>query len=135
MVHEYEKGTKVPVGRHFTTADFDCHCRRPECRVTRVDDLLVESLDALWDVAGPFGIDSGFRCHAHNAEVGGADNSRHQFGDAADCKSKSGYNGNLMARYAERIPAFNNGGVGIYPTFAHCDTRGHRARWSLGVSC
>ncbi len=137
MIREYLKGARLPLGEkgRFTTADFDCHCTRPTCKSTLVCDLLVESLEEFWEIVGPFGIDSGFRCDAHNAEIHGAKESRHTKGDAADCKSKTGLRGNLMARQAEGVKGFREGGIGIYPTFCHADTRGYRARWSLGVPC
>lgn len=71
----------------------------------------------------------------HNAEVGGKQDSQHMFGKAADCQSLKGYSGPAMARYAEQVPRFSAGGVGVYKDFCHVDTRGYRARWSAPLSC
>lgn len=134
MVRTYQKGVSVPCGSHFHSTDFDCHCKRPTCTKTLIDDDLVTSLDLLWNSAGPFKIDSGYRCPAHNAEVGGARNSKHPQGEAADCKSLQGKTGKEIADVAETVPNFYTGGIGIYPTFAHCDTRKDGpARWKSGT--
>lgn len=135
MIITFKKGENISCGKHFVSKDFDCHCLRPECNFTLHDDNLNAALDALWAFSGPFKIDSGYRCEAHNKEVGGVNNSQHLLGKAADCRSLRSYNGNLMARYAEEVPEFANGGIGIYPHFAHCDVRKGRARWGDPVIC
>jgi uncharacterized protein YcbK (DUF882 family) len=135
MVVRYDKGVKVAVSKKFSSIDFDCHCSEPDCKYTFVDDLLTECLDLLWDLAGPFKINSGFRCKTHNAAIGGAKDSFHMKGMAADCCSLKGYNGKAMSVYADQILPFANGGIGIYFQFCHCDVRKGRARWSQGVEC
>lgn len=138
MVREYPKGQRIPLGAKgiFTTADFDCHCTREDCLVTLVADELVDGLEIYWGIAGPFVLDSAFRCYAHNADpsVGGAKDSQHPLGHAADCKSKK-YRGPGMAQLAEKVPVFREGGIGTYLTFCHVDVRGYRARWGLGRAC
>lgn len=135
MVHKYAKGLKVILSEHFTSLDFDCHCTRSTCTTTTIDSVLVESLEALWAIAGPFAISSGFRCNTHNAEEGGAPGSMHLRGRAADCHSLENKPGFVMARLAEKVAAFANGGIGIYPRFVHVDVRLTRARWGLATLC
>lgn len=135
MLLTLKKGVKLPLGKRFTSLDFDCKCTRPECKVTIHDDRLSKALDELWEIAGEFVIDSGYRCLAHNREVGGVVDSTHTQGIAADCKSSKGYRGNLMARYAEEIHSLARGGIGIYPTFAHVDVRLGKARWGNPIIC
>jgi len=76
-------------------------------------------------------ITSGYRCPAHNAEVGGAKHSQHLLGRAVDLWSDQ-VGVRDLARAAEAIPAFAVGGIGVYVgrrEWIHLDVRGHRARW------
>ncbi|MBI4642492.1 MAG: DUF882 domain-containing protein, partial [Deltaproteobacteria bacterium] len=43
----------------------------------------------------------------------------------------SGMSLKTVAKLAEGVPAFRNGGIGVYSEngFVHLDVRGHRARW------
>lgn len=127
---EYEKKVQIPLSAHFSTLDFDCQCPRPECRTTLIDGDLVDSLETLWDLAGSFKITSGYRCPAHNKEIGGVKSSQHCLGKAADCKSTSGKESSGLQSRAVLVPRFRDGGIGLYRTFLHCDVRNGRARWS-----
>ena len=129
MVNVFIKGVKIAVSEHFFSTDFDCHCKRPQCNETLINPRLPEALEDLHLLSGDFNIDSGFRCKAHNQEVGGAPNSQHTLGYAADCRSLKKLSGMEMAALAEKVPAFAAGGIGTYPIFAHCDVRLWRARW------
>jgi len=129
MVLEFKKYVSRRLSKYFTSTDFDCKCTRHTCKKTLVDEKLAPALDLLWEKAGPFRIDSGFRCQEHNTEVGGEKGSKHMLGQAADCRSFLGKTGYQMALIAETIPAFENGGIGTYNTFAHCDVREVKTRW------
>jgi uncharacterized protein YcbK (DUF882 family) len=102
----------------------------PCCHYGIVDPHLVFALTRFQDLTKlPITIDSGYRCHAHNAAVGGAPHSQHLTGRAADiaCPPLSPLELYLVA---EQIPAFANGGIGLYPAnYIHLDTRRVRARW------
>jgi len=75
----------------------------------------------------PIIINSGYRCPTHNKKVGGAKNSQHLYGKAADIRV-NGMNPRTLEKYADTV--FANGGVGMGgQNFVHVDTRGHRARW------
>lgn len=128
-MNRYKKGEANKLSEHFTSTDFDCRCTRKECDITLISQALINGLEVLWKISGDFKINSGFRCDAHNAEVGGAPNSQHTIGQAADCQSKKGLNGRLLAEDAESVTIFNFGGVGVAHEWCHLDTRGYKARW------
>jgi zinc D-Ala-D-Ala carboxypeptidase len=134
MVKSHPKNENLRISDIFYSREFDCQCHYPDCTTTLIDDLLLEGLEQLWKLTGGFIIDSGYRCQKHNFDIGGAKNSEHVLGKAADCKSLKSYNGNLMARYAEEVKIFKWGGIGIYSTFVHCDT-GPMRRWALPTVC
>ena len=115
------------LSENFTSREFCCSCG---CGSVRVDEKLVQGLQKLRDrLARPIRITSGYRCEKHNREVGGATNSLHLTGQAADITCDMP----LMMLYFEAIaiPEFRAGGAGLYPdsNFIHVDTRGKRARW------
>lgn len=112
---------------HFSKSELACrHCGL--CL------MLAYFLDALEELRGlgpeAIVIHDGYRCHAHNAAVGGVNNSEHMWGIAADLEIV-GLTLQEMYERAERVKRFRNGGIGVYDgNFLHVDTRGHRARWS-----
>ena len=69
------------VGPHFHAEEFRC----PHCEAAIVSPELVHVLERIRSHLGrPLKIVSGYRCPIHNAEVGGAANSQHMYGRAAD---------------------------------------------------
>lgn len=72
--------------KYFKPEEFLCKCGRKECDApTVVDEELVEKLDILRkSVNRPLVITSALRCAFHNAKVGGASDSAHLTGRAAD---------------------------------------------------
>ena len=107
---------------HFSAWEFkdrsDGSLVGPPCSLLCV----LEALRA--QVGKPLSIVSGYRTPAHNAEVGGAPNSRHIHGDAADIPY-----GYATVAQAELAGA---AGIGEKDGWAvHVDTRpGGPARWS-----
>jgi uncharacterized protein YcbK (DUF882 family) len=74
-------------------------------------------------------ITSGCRCPLHNADVGGAAQSHHLTGNAADVAA-CGISPLALYLAAEQVYSFRNGGIGLYPQqYIHLDTRMSRARW------
>ena len=73
-------------------------------------------------------VNSGYRCPPWNKKVGGEKNSMHVKGLAADiwCEELTPEE---LKKFAEEIPEFANGGIGIYDWGIHVDVRGRRARW------
>lgn len=116
---------------HFSWREFACKCGKCTlpAHVKKNILKLVPHLEALRKLAGgPLHIFSAYRCPPHNKAVGGAENSQHMLGTATDlgCKTKTPRE---LANLADSIPAFAQGGVGVYPGFTHVDNRGHKARW------
>lgn len=116
--------------KNFSARELACKCG---CVTPLGVDLnlrrLAPALQQLRDLANaPIIVLSGYRCPAHNERVGGAKLSQHVQGLAADIWSKALTPQQLYV-LAEKIPGFQNGGVGIYPTWIHVDIRGGYARW------
>jgi hypothetical protein len=76
-------------------------------------------------------INSGYRSQRHNQRVGGAPNSQHLFGTAADITVEGASPRTVAAKLEQLIRSgrIAEGGIGIYSTFVHYDVRGYRARW------
>ena len=96
---------------------------------------LAEVLQVLRNELGvPITVISGWRSLAHNTAVGGAKNSRHMLGDAADIivqgiKPKAVYAAIERLQADGKIPACGcHAYGGTYP-FTHIDIRGWNARW------
>lgn len=115
--------------RNFSRREFRCRCGRKNCDAAPLDMRLVYALQQLRDLIGvPIIINSALRCREHNRKVGGARNSRHLLGTAADirCADLSPVE---LRKFAEQVPAFAQGGIGIYDWGIHVDVRERRARW------
>lgn len=113
---------------NFKRREFACKCG---CGFAEPEGRLVEALQTLRDLLErPIIINSDCRCERHNAEVGGVAGSQHTLGIAADIKVND-LTVKQVAEAAEKIPAFENGGIGTYPSkgFVHVDVRNGRARW------
>lgn len=86
--------------RFFTREEFTCPC----CGQVHINCGLVVLLDLARTAAGvPFRVNSGWRCPKHNKEVGGAENSRHLLGLAADVALPEGM---IFAKFHEVMKAF-----------------------------
>lgn len=115
---------------HFRRREFACRCG---CGFGLgdgdVDPGLVRALEDLRFLAGrPVKVNSACRCSAHNARQGGKAASQHLKGKAADVKI-NGLSPKEVARLAERVAGFRDGGIGVYAWGVHLDVRGQRARW------
>lgn len=93
---------------------------------------LAEVLQKIKDsFGGPnISISSVYRSPAYNRAIGGAKDSQHKFFRAADI-SVAGKTPSQVARLVRemRASAVFRGGVGLYRTFVHVDTRGVNADW------
>lgn len=97
------------------------------------DPIFIDSdlVNVLQKVRDHFGkavtINSAYRTPTKNKAVGGQTYSQHLYGRAADIRI-SGVSPAKVGAYAETILK-NKGGIGIYSTFTHLDTRSSKARW------
>ena len=116
--HQVSKHFKV---KEFAQKDFRC------------DKVVVytELIDVLEDIRAHFNepviITSGYRTPEYNAKIGGAKNSQHTKGSAADIKV-SGIPAREVQKYLKhKYP--DKYGIGSYLTFTHIDIRAKKARW------
>jgi uncharacterized protein YcbK (DUF882 family) len=128
-VATYARGKQVKLSNNFYLQEFECKCGK--CKNTIIDAKLVNSLQKIRDKYNkPVIINSGYRCAKHNSAVGGARNSQHTKGKAADIVVK-GIEPREVAAYAASIGL---GGIGVYKTFTHVDTRAKRAYWGMSFA-
>ena len=122
---KYVKGVSTRLSTNFTSNEFDCHgsgC----CSETLVDAKLIEYLQKIRNHFGvAVSINSGYRCEKHNAAVGGASQSKHKYGQAADIVVQ-GVAPLKVAQYAESLGIL---GIGQYSNFVHIDTRTTKYYW------
>lgn len=121
-VQTYSMSTQadLQVGQYFKVREFACH---DGSDTVLIDDELVNRLDRIRTVFGSgITITSGYRTPSYNASpsVGGARNSQHTKGTAADIQVR-GVPPLAVASFYEET--FSTGGLGIYNTFTHVDTR------------
>jgi hypothetical protein len=112
---------------HFSKAELACHC----CGELKVEPRLIDALEKLRGLTGKaIVVHDGYRCPAHNQEVGGVTNSEHTQGMASDVEIP-GLSLQQMYELALQVPEFAQGGIGVYDGgFLHVDVRQHVARWA-----
>lgn len=95
---------------------------------------LAKNLEVLRKHIGqPIRITSGFRSKEHNKKIGGALNSYHVLGMAADIQVAK-MTPEQVAKAVELLikeGKMKEGGIGIYKTWLHYDHRGTKARWKI----
>lgn len=115
------------ISNHFNRSEFACKCG---CDFDTVD---VATLNVLEDIRRHFNaqitVTSGCRCETYNKTVGGKKNSQHLRGRAADIQVED-HSPIEVKEYAEYIMP-DWGGIGLYKTFVHIDTRTGKGRWGL----
>lgn len=98
---------------HFDLDEFACPC----CGLNRISFPFVGLLEQARELAGiPFRVSSGYRCQAHNKQVGGNANSEHLQGFAADILAI-----NSEARFLVVSAALQVGirRIGVHGSFVH----------------
>ena len=75
---------------NFNLSEFECKCgcSMPDFVKKNIIEL-AENLQVLRDTVGRLDLTNAYRCKDHNADVGGAVNSQHLKGKAADVKSSA----------------------------------------------
>lgn len=115
--------------KHFRREEFACKCG---CAVNGVHDHVLRACDMIRDALGqPVVINSGYRCEVHNTAIGGARNSLHMQGRAADMQCQRAWYAPLVrCILAFVVTSPWLGGIGIYPAdrFVHIDL-GPRRTW------
>ena len=117
------------MAKYFTSAEFACkHCN--QLPSGGMHEGLIRVLDQLREQLGEsLIVSSGYRCPTHNRNIGGASQSYHMKGIAADVYIHSDrYSPHRIAKMAlecgsDTAVAYPNQG------FVHVDMRGHRADW------
>lgn len=109
---------------NFTVAEFAC---KDGSDTILIDTMLVYYLQKIREYFGKaVRINSAYRTPSYNAKVGGASESQHMLGTAADIFI-DGVSPEQVAHYADQLGI---GGLGIYKSFTHVDVRAGRARWN-----
>ena len=122
--------------KNFSLEEFECKCgcKMPADIEENIKEL-ADNLQVLRDVIGRIDLTNAYRCKEHNADVGGATNSQHIKGKAADIKSNTLSPSEIASIIDDLMKSekFKLGGIGIYNTFTHVDIRGYKARWSKTI--
>lgn len=119
----------------FKPEEFVCPC----CGRGQISSSLCLFLDILRRVwGGPIFVNSGFRCEAHNVEVGGVLTSRHLIGCAADIRPSDpalvGIFKNLVSSLVARRSGWEHK---EYQRFVHVAVPREEASnlWAGGIIC
>ena len=100
---------------YFKREEFSCFC----CNKNKVSDKLLSLLETCRSVYGKsMFIESGYRCEKHNAEVGGAPESAHVKGEAADIRCLSSSDRYALLRV---LLTFGAKRIGLHEKFIHVD--------------
>lgn len=114
------------LSKHFSRSEFACKGTACCSHSAPITSELISALETLRDKVGfPITITSGFRCRTHNKAVGGALNSYHTLGMAADIQCKHIAPAELY-KLADGLGVF--GGVALYAHWAHVDVRSGKWR-------
>lgn len=123
--YSVKKDGSTYLSKNFKVSEFKCN---DGSDTVLISDKLVDLLQKIRDHFGvAVTINSGYRTSTYNKKVGGATNSQHVKGTAADIVAK-GVDPLTVAQYAEYLMP-NSGGIGVYQTFTHVDVRTSRSRW------
>ena len=127
--------TTVQITKNFNSSEFDCRdgSETPLEYRSHIETLAVQlqQLRAIWDL--PIKIVSGWRSESYNESVDGAPRSQHLVGRAADIQVPGIPPGEVAAAIDNFMTQgkWVMGGLGLYATFVHFDTRGTRKRWGF----
>lgn len=117
---------------NFTRRELDCHCgcEAPPAIEAALAGTAAELEKLRVLLNQPIHVNSGYRCPPYNTNIGGALDSQHKKGMAADISVKMRTPA-MVAQVANKVDAFHSGGIGIYLGFTHVDRRSNGpARWT-----
>lgn len=128
MIREYsvKRDGEGKVSKHFRVREFSS---KDGADKVLIDDDLVKLLENIREASGgkAVTINSGYRSPEHNKSVGGVSNSQHVKGTAADIVVAD-TDPLTVGQIAEYF-LNTKGGIGVYKSFTHVDTRATRSRW------
>jgi len=112
--------------RFFTKDELKCPC----CGLYKIENKLINRLERLrFKMGRPLKINSAMRCDEHNYNVGGARQSQHLLGLAADV-SMLGMTAEQKYKMVEWAVLLGFKGIGISDSYIHVDMReGERCLW------
>lgn len=107
---------------HFFYHELACPC----CGFNFVRTEILRVAEAIRKCAGPLRVTSGYRCPAHNADVGGSPTSQHMYGRALDIQSSRLTPRQLFELIVRlhddgALPLLH--GLGLYTAHVHIDAR------------
>lgn len=103
--------------KYFTMNEFQCKdgCEMPASARENIKALVENVLDPVREQLGkPIYVNSGYRCPRHNLKVGGAVNSQHMKGEAADIRSEDNM---MLQRLIKAQGVFDQ--MIVYDSFIH----------------
>ena len=128
MIREYsvKRDGESKVSKHFRVREF---ASKDGADKVLIDDDLVKLLENIREASGgkSVTINSGYRSPEHNKAVGGVSNSQHVKGTAADIVVAD--TDPLTVGQIAEYYLNTKGGIGVYKSFTHVDTRANRSRW------
>jgi uncharacterized protein YcbK (DUF882 family) len=113
-------GRSYKVSRNFTLGEL---ASKDGANIVLLHPALIIALQTIRDHVGkPIRVNSAFRSPTHNKAIGGASNSLHTLGLAADVV----IDGITPIEVASLANDMGLGGIKAYPTFTHIDVGRHR---------
>ncbi len=121
---------------NFHSSELQCH---DGCGVNKCTQGLLDALEQfraavnvfLGTTDTPVLLDSAYRCKVNNARVGGAANSEHLAGEAADVRVK-GLDAGELEVIARSCPLIHGIGRNDFGKWLHIDVRPRLAQWCYG---
>ena len=118
-------GADFVLGDHFVLMEM---ASRDGSDRVLVHPALIAMLERVREHFGaPVSINSGYRTPRHNRRIGGATESRHKYGMAADIDVR----GHSPREVADYLATLDPGGLAEYKTFVHCDVSDEDRRWGI----
>lgn len=120
---------------HFSLNEFTCKDGTPVPDKFKARTYkLMQQLEVIREAFGgkQITISSGYRTPEYNTKIGGASQSRHMVGDAADFKV-AGVSAKKVQQVVEQLMdtgKIAKGGIGLGKTFTHYDIRGTKTKWT-----
>lgn len=125
-VYSKAKDGNKKLSENFTVKEFACKDGSDPVFVSTELVYLLQAIRSYFGKAVT--ITSAYRTPTHNKNEGGATQSQHLYGTAADIKV-SGVTPKKVYEYANKLMP-NRGGIGLYKTFVHVDVREVKSRWN-----